>query len=106
MTMGADINAARQSEVVTVSLRARAQAAVDSRWTVVLVFGAVLLVIFLTLMRVPAPFVDEGWNANRSWALLHTGRPFGTLDSGVFERYPGYWTYFPLIGASIHAASI
>ena len=106
MTMGADINTARQSEAVVTSLRARAQAAVDSRWAVALVLGAVLLVMFLTLMRVPAPFVDEGWNANRSWALLHTGRPFGSLDSGVFERYPGYWTYFPLIASAIHAASI
>ena len=49
MTMGADINTARQSEAVTASLRARAQAVVDSRWTVALVFGAVLLVMFLSL---------------------------------------------------------
>ena len=48
------------------------------------------------LMRTPAAFVDEGWNANRAWGLLQTGRAFGTLDSGMFERYDGYRTLFPL----------
>ena len=55
------------------------------------------------LMRDPPPYVDEAWDANRAWALLQTGRPFGTMDSGVFERFPGYWTYFPWLGNAIHA---
>src|SRR3954447_10537537 len=67
---------------------------------------AVLLFHAYTLLRFPSAFVDEGWNAARSWALLHTGRPFGTLDSGVFENYPGYWTYFPLLASAIHAVSL
>src|SRR5438309_11148620 len=54
----------------------------------------------LTLLRTPPPFVDEGWNASRGWGLLHTGRAFGTLDAGVFENYPGYWTYFPWLGTA------
>jgi 4-amino-4-deoxy-L-arabinose transferase-like glycosyltransferase len=106
LTMSADINTAQQGEALASSWQARTRAALASQWAAALVFGAMLLVMLLTLMRLPVPFVDEGWNAGRSWALLHTGRPFGTMDSGVFERYPGYWTYFPLIGAAIHAAAI
>jgi 4-amino-4-deoxy-L-arabinose transferase-like glycosyltransferase len=47
--------------------------------------------------------VDEAWNASRAWAFLDTGRAFGTLDAGVFERYEGYWTLFPWLGTAIHA---
>ncbi|MGH2459326.1 MAG: ArnT family glycosyltransferase, partial [Chloroflexota bacterium] len=60
----------------------------------------------LTLLSFPAPFVDEAWGANRAWALLQTGRAFGTMDQGVFQRFPGYWTYFPWLGTAIHAATI
>jgi 4-amino-4-deoxy-L-arabinose transferase-like glycosyltransferase len=60
----------------------------------------------LTLMRQPAPFVDEAWNANRAWALLHTGQAFGTLDAGVFDRYPDYGIYFPWLGTAIHAVGL
>jgi len=73
-----------------------------------LVLAGVLVVVgafnLSYLMRTPAAFVDEGWNANRAWGLLQTGRAFGTLDSGVFERYDGYWTVFPWIGTAIHSA--
>src|SRR5688572_549233 len=104
--MSAHVNTAEQGESLGTSWRARAEAALPSWLPVALVFGAVLLFSLLTLLRMPAPYVDEGWNANRSWALLHTGRPFGSMDSGVFERYPGYWTYFPLLASAIHAAGI
>ncbi len=67
---------------------------------------AAALLHLLSLMRTPAPFVDEGWNANRAWAFLATGRPFGTMDSGVFDRFDGYWTYFPWLGTWIHAQAI
>ncbi|MDQ3930156.1 MAG: hypothetical protein M3328_13535, partial [Chloroflexota bacterium] len=106
MTMSTGISTTRRSEALSSPWRVRATAAMTSWLPATLVLGAVLVVSLLTLMRLPAPFVDEGWNANRSWALLHTGRPFGSMDSGVFERYPGYWTYFPLVAASIHAAAI
>jgi hypothetical protein len=46
-------------------------------------------------LRTPPPFIDEVWFANRAWALVTTGLNFGTLDSGVFDNFPGYWTYFP-----------
>ncbi len=36
-----------------------------------------------SLLHVPLPFVDEAWFANRAWALMHTGRAFGTLDAGT-----------------------
>ena len=59
-------------------------------------FGLVLLIAFHAwgLMRFPAPFVDEAWYASRSWGLITTQKAFGALDAGVFDRYPGYWTYF------------
>ncbi|MCX6027121.1 MAG: hypothetical protein NTY23_12855, partial [Chloroflexi bacterium] len=58
--------------------------------------GLVLLIAFHAwgLMRFPAPFVDEAWYASRSWGLITTHKAFGVLDAGVFDRYPGYWTYF------------
>ena len=58
------------------------------------------------LMLSPPPHVDEAWDANRAWALLQTGRAFGTMDSGVLEHYPGYWTYFPWLGTAIHALAL
>src|SRR3954463_4336263 len=48
-----------------------------------------------SLLRTPAPFIDEVWFANRAWAFLQTGRNFGTLDQGVWDHFDGYWTYFP-----------
>ncbi|MBF6612639.1 MAG: glycosyltransferase family 39 protein [Chloroflexi bacterium] len=64
---------------------------------------AIALFNLVFLMRFPAPFVDEGWNASRAWALIRTGRAFGTLDAGVFQNYDGYWTYFPWLAAWIHS---
>jgi 4-amino-4-deoxy-L-arabinose transferase-like glycosyltransferase len=46
-------------------------------------------------MSFPPAFVDEGWFASRAWAFIHTGRAFGSLDAGVFDRFEGYWTFFP-----------
>ena len=50
-----------------------------------------------TLLSYPAPFVDEGWFGSRAWAFRTTHQAFGDLDRGVFDRFPGYWTYFPWI---------
>lgn len=72
----------------------------------VLLLAVVASYNFMTLMSVPAPFVDEAWNANRAWGLLQTGRVFGTMDTGVFDNYNGYWTYFPYLAAIIHAGFI
>jgi glycosyltransferase involved in cell wall biosynthesis len=55
----------------------------------------VLALHFRSLMRYPAPFTDEAWFASRAWAYCETHRTFGPLDRGVFDRFAGYWTYFP-----------
>lgn len=72
----------------------------------VLLLVSVALFNYYTLLKVPTPFVDEGWNANRAWGFLQTGTAFGTMDAGVFDRFQGYWAYFPLLGTGIHALSI
>lgn len=58
--------------------------------------GGVLAVILAlhgwSLLRFPAPFVDEAWLASRAWAFIQTGLAFGPLDSGLADRFPGYWT--------------
>jgi 4-amino-4-deoxy-L-arabinose transferase-like glycosyltransferase len=68
--------------------------------------AVVALVNIVTLLRSPAPFVDEAWYAARAWGLIQTGRNVGALDLGVVEHYPGYWTFFPLIGTWIQAVGI
>ena len=57
--------------------------------------GLLILLHLFTLERYPAPFVDEGWYASRAWESLQTGKAFGPLDRGVFDRFPGHWTFFP-----------
>ena len=77
------------------------------RWLAPLVLlFAVTILNLATLVRSPAPFVDDAWYANRAWALIHTGRPFGTLDAGVFDGYDGYWTFIPYFGAWILSLAI
>ncbi len=71
-----------------------------------LLLAAIALLNYYTLLSVPAPFADEGWNANRAWGLLQTGHPFGTMDAGVFDRFGGYWCYFPWLGTGLHALAI
>jgi hypothetical protein len=63
------------------------------RWKALL-WVTVAVVHLWTLLRYPNPFVAEAWYASRAWALINHGQAFGPLDSGVFDRYPGYWTYF------------
>src|SRR5438105_2633649 len=76
-------------------------------WLALSVWIIVVLAVNIpVLVHTPATFVDEAWNANRSWALMHTGRAFGTLDAGVFDRYDGYWTYFPWLAAAAHVPFI
>ncbi len=72
----------------------------------VALIAVVAIANLVVLVRIPPPFVDDAWYASRGWALIHTGRPFGTLDSGVFDRYQGYWTYIPWLGAWFVSLSI
>ena len=69
----------------------------------VALFAAVVTFHLLTLMRFPAPFVDEAWFAGRAWALIHSGHAFSTLDMGIIEELEGYWTFFPWLPAWIQA---
>src|SRR5262245_5166254 len=62
---------------------------------VALLVTAASLVGLASLLRTPPPFIDEGWFASRAWAFVQTGQNFGPMDRGVFDRYDGYWTYFP-----------
>lgn len=62
-----------------------------------LLFAGLACIHLLTLMRYPPPFVDEGWMASRVWGLLQTGKNFGSLDEGVAQQFPGYWTYLPIL---------
>jgi hypothetical protein len=64
---------------------------------------ATALFALTTLLNFPAAFIDESWNANRAWTFLHTGRVFASVDSGVYQQYDGYWTYFPYLATVVHA---
>lgn len=82
-------------------------AAARQPWAALAVlFAAVTGFHLVSLLRTPAPFVDEAWYAARAWALLHTGRAFGTLDAGVFDRFDGHWTFFPWLGTGFDAIAI
>ncbi len=70
------------------------------------VVGLIIAVNLFSLLRTPPPFIDEVWFANRAWALATTGLNFGTMDSGVFDNFPGYWTYFPWLPSAFQAIGL
>jgi len=57
-----------------------------------LIFGGILILHLLTLLRYPPPFVDEAWLVSRAWAFKDTGHQFGPLDAGLGEQFAGIWT--------------
>lgn len=59
-----------------------------------------------SLMRFPAPFVDEVWVLARAWEFIHSGRVFSSLDAGVCDRFSGYWTYFPWLPTALQSLSL
>ena len=67
---------------------------------------AIVMLHLLSLMRFPSPFVDEAWLTSRAWAFLSTGRAFGPLDSGIGERFDGYWTYNSWLTTWIHSLGL
>jgi 4-amino-4-deoxy-L-arabinose transferase-like glycosyltransferase len=75
-------------------------------WPLVILLLIVTTFHFFTLSRAPAPHVDEAWNASRAWGFIQTGRNFGPLDAGVFDRYDGYWTFFPTLVTWIYSLGI
>ncbi len=76
------------------------------KWVLLSCIGFLLAFHLWSLLRYPPPFVDEVWNVSRAWSFLHTGRNFGQLDSGVFDRINGYWTFFPLFPTLLFSASL
>lgn len=44
-----------------------------------------------SLIRYPAPHVDEAWLTSRAWAFIQTGHQMGPLDLGVVEQWNDYW---------------
>lgn len=75
-------------------------------WSPILLFAAVAVFHLWALMRYPPPFVDEVWAIDRAWAFIRTGRVFGQLDVGVWDRFDGYWTFFPWIPTAVQSLSI
>lgn len=73
---------------------------------ILLAAGAVVIFHFWSLTRFPPPNEDEAWAACRAWALIKTGKAFGSLDAGVFDRFPGYWTFLPWIPTWIQSLSL
>lgn len=69
-------------------------------------FIGVAAIHLWTLMRVPAPFVDEAWNCSRAWGFLQTGRNVGALDAGLYEQFDAYWTIFPIIQTLLHVTAL
>lgn len=59
-----------------------------------------------SLLRYPAPFADEAWYAGRAWAFMTSGKPFGPLDAGVFERFPAYASYYEWLPAAIQSIAL
>ena len=72
----------------------------------VIIFFAIIVFHYWSLMRYPPPFVDEAWMASRAWSFLQNGLVFGPLDAGVFDRIEGYWTFFPRIYTWIESFSL
>ncbi len=68
-----------------------------------LALGIVTVVHLISLMRTPAPFVDEAWYASRAQGFLNTGYGVGALDLGVVEQYPGYEGVYWILGPMLQA---
>ncbi len=86
-------------------------ATTKSRLGLLALFVVMMAVHLWSLMRFPLPSEDEAWLGSRAWAFLHTGHPFGPLDAGVFDRFEGYWIFFPwlpswLQSLSLHACAV
>jgi hypothetical protein len=78
----------------------------DKRAWLAVPFIAIVGLHAWSLMRFPAPFVDEAWLASRAWGFVQTGRAFGVLDAGVFDRFEGYWTFFPWLSVVIQSLAL
>lgn len=72
----------------------------------VMLIAALLGLHLWSLLRFPAPFVDEAWLTSRAWGFLQNGRCFGALDMGIFDYVDGYWTFLPCLSVMIQAGAL
>jgi 4-amino-4-deoxy-L-arabinose transferase-like glycosyltransferase len=78
-----------------------------NQWLICLALLAAMMALHVwSLLRFPAPFVDEAWLVSRAGAFVQTGRAFGPLDAGIADRFEGYWTYNQWFITLVHSLSI
>jgi hypothetical protein len=74
--------------------------------------GALALTIALaalhlwSVLRYPAPYVDEAWLIARAFAFLQTGEPFGPLDVGIFDRVPNGWRTLGVVSTALSSIGL
>jgi hypothetical protein len=78
----------------------------NQRLVTLAVVASIIVINAWSLMRYPAPFIDEAWRASRAWAFIQTGRQFGPLDAGIIDRFEGHWTLFPWLSTLIQSVSL
>ncbi len=66
-------------------------------------FLILLLLHAWSLMRYPAPHVDEAWLVSRAWGFFQTGHAFGMLDSGLTEHIDHYWIVHQWLITGLHS---
>ena len=102
----ADVAVAHRSRQPVVVLLARVSSH-PRLWNV----GAIGLLVCIaalhawSLLRFPAPFVDEAWTASRGWALVSRGEMMGSLDKGVVDL-PAQLGSFSLLPTLVHASAL
>ena len=72
-----------------------------ARWAAPALFTFIAALHLWSLMRYPAPFVDEAWLVSRAWGFVHTGHQFGALDTDAYTRFDGYWTVMPWLPTAV-----
>jgi hypothetical protein len=72
-------------------------------WGLRAAVAALIIFHLYSLTKVPAPHLDEAWFIARAWGFAQHGYPFGVLDSGVFDKLPGYQHFFPYLPTAIQA---
>lgn len=95
--------ASRSAEAEQGSTPKSAPAVRVSRIALIVVLFGLLDLHAATLTDYPAPFVDEPWAAARAWTFRHNFTVFSTLDAGVFDRLPGWATFFPFLPTALQS---
>jgi 4-amino-4-deoxy-L-arabinose transferase-like glycosyltransferase len=72
-----------------------------NHWILLLILFGAICIHLPTLNLFPKPYSDEAWFAARGWYFAHIGVAFSTIDSGVIDKYPGYWSVIQWLPALI-----